>query len=142
MLASVVLNHVPVVNFDFRTKCTFVCHVIRRVLLTHQDRTQLDDKDYYGNKRLELAGQLLSLLFEDLFKRLNVQLKKQADQGLSKPNRTQSFDVIKCIRDRHHHQRLHPGHRHGQLEAAALPHGPPGRDAGADAALLHLLPRA
>ncbi|EKU19986.1 DNA-directed RNA polymerase III subunit RPC2 [Nannochloropsis gaditana CCMP526] len=98
VLASVILNHVPVINFDFRTKCIFVCHVIRRVLLTHRDRSQLDDKDYYGNKRLELAGQLLSLLFEDLFKRLNVQLKKQADQGLSKPNRTQSFDVIKCIR--------------------------------------------
>ena len=56
MLSSVVLNHVPVINFDFRTKCIFICHVIRRVLMTHRDRTQLDDKDYYGNKRLELAG--------------------------------------------------------------------------------------
>lgn len=58
MLASVVLNHIPVEGFDFRAKCIFICHVVRRVLLTHQDRTQLDDKDYYGNKRLELAGQV------------------------------------------------------------------------------------
>ena len=28
------------------------------------DPACMDDMDYYGNKRLELAGQLLSLLFE------------------------------------------------------------------------------
>ena len=31
--------------------------------------TDVDDRDFYGNKRIELAGSLLSLLFEDLFKR-------------------------------------------------------------------------
>lgn len=40
-----------------------------------------------GNKRLELAGGLLSLLFEDLFKRLCADLKRQADAILSKANR-------------------------------------------------------
>ena len=45
--------------------------MIRRVILAHGDDVDVDDKDYYGNKRLEMAGQLLALLFEDLFKRYN-----------------------------------------------------------------------
>ena len=57
------------------------------------------EQDYLGNKRLELAGQLLSLLFEDLFKRLNSDLKRQAELVLSKQtSRAANFDVAKCIR--------------------------------------------
>ena len=59
ILASVVLAHVPVRGFNFRPKCIYVAHMIRRILLTQLKRVKLDDKDYYGNKRLELAGQLM-----------------------------------------------------------------------------------
>lgn len=44
------------------------------------DSAFVDDRDYYGNKRLELAGGLLSLLFEDLFKRFNAELKMTVSQ--------------------------------------------------------------
>ena len=44
----------------------------------------MDDMDYYGNKRLELAGQLLALMFEDLFKKLCADLKRIANYELSK----------------------------------------------------------
>ena len=91
VLANVVLNHVPVEMFCFRLKVIYMTHIARRVLKTVKDRTLLDDKDYYGNKRLELAGSLLSLLFEDLFKRFNSDLKRQADLILSKPNRVEGF---------------------------------------------------
>lgn len=45
--------------------------MIRRVIIALDKPVMLDDKDYYGNKRLELAGSLLSLMFEDAFKRFN-----------------------------------------------------------------------
>lgn len=48
------------------------------------DSTLLDDRDYYGNKRLELAGQLIALLFEDLFKSMNTEIKKSVDMRLTK----------------------------------------------------------
>ena len=49
--------------------------MIRRCILAQRSESlKLDDTDYYGNKRLELAGQLLSLLFEDLFKKFNAEV--------------------------------------------------------------------
>lgn len=39
-----------------------------------------NNKDYLANKRIECAGDLLSLLFEDLFKRLNSEIKKDLDK--------------------------------------------------------------
>ncbi|KAL7545885.1 hypothetical protein ACHAWF_009241 [Thalassiosira exigua] len=108
VLANVVLSHVPVDDFDFRAKAIYVGHIVRRLVMVQLGKSSLDDKDYYGNKRLELAGSLLSLLFEDFsratlvssgrFKSFNADLKRQTDMVLSKPNSAQAFDVIKTIR--------------------------------------------
>ncbi|XP_024402196.1 DNA-directed RNA polymerase III subunit 2 [Physcomitrium patens] len=98
ILATVVLAHVPVHQFDFRAKCIYLAVIIRKMLEAMLNREAVDDMDYVGNKRLELAGQLLSLLFEDLFKRMNAELKKSMDATLSKANRSTQFDIIKLIR--------------------------------------------
>ena len=97
VLAGVILAHVPVVNFYYRPKCLFVALMVRRMIIAMHDPSAIDDRDYYGNKRLELAGQLLALLFEDLFKRFNAELKRNIDQVLSKQHRAQPFDVIRLL---------------------------------------------
>jgi len=98
VLANVLLSHVPITNFDFRPKCIYICYIIRRILLVKAGKQEVDDKDYYGNKRLELAGQLLALLFEDLFKNMTKSLKKEIEMVLSKPAAAQAFDAKHKIR--------------------------------------------
>ncbi|GAX73919.1 hypothetical protein CEUSTIGMA_g1369.t1 [Chlamydomonas eustigma] len=98
ILAHVVVCHVSAHKYNFHNKLAYISVMIRRMLLAILDPSFIDDRDYYGNKRLELAGGLMSLLFEDLFKRLNSDLKRMADATLSKANRSTQFDVAKCIR--------------------------------------------
>lgn len=96
ILAQVILNHIPVDRYDLKLKCIYISRMLRQILIADKDHSKLSDKDYYGNKRMEMAGQLLSLLFEDLFKQFNSNLAKQADSILSKPNRL-LFDIAKSI---------------------------------------------
>lgn len=37
--------------------------MVHRILLAAVGRRELDDRDHYGNKRLDLAGPLLAFLF-------------------------------------------------------------------------------
>ncbi|KAG6890204.1 DNA-directed RNA polymerase III subunit [Termitomyces sp. Mi166 len=114
-LATIVLAHVPVNGLDFRSKAIFVATMTRRVLMAMDDEKMVDDRDYVGNKRLELyvfitsflacitaytgvrAGQLLALLFEDLFKTYNTNLKSAIDKVLKKPSRTSEFDAFNTM---------------------------------------------
>ena len=54
-LATIVLAHVPVRGLDFRPKAVFVATMTRRVLMAMDDEKMVDDRDYVGNKRLELC---------------------------------------------------------------------------------------
>ena len=78
----------------------YLALMIRRVIQAEKDPSSVDDRDYYGNKRCELAGSLISLLFEDLFKRMNFELKAIADKNIPKVKAAQ-FDAIKHIRTDH-----------------------------------------
>lgn len=102
-LANIIITHVPVTGLDFRPKALYICFMVRRVLMAIHDPKLVDDRDYVGNKRLELAGQLLALLFEDLFKKFNGDLKMNIDKVLKKPNRTMQFDAYNHLQSHSNH---------------------------------------
>jgi DNA-directed RNA polymerase III subunit RPC2 len=97
-LSSIIITHVPVVGMNFRPKVVYVGYMVRRVLMAMHDPTLVDDRDYVGNKRLELAGQMLSLLFEDLFKKFNNDVKIRVDKVLKKQNRTAELDAYDYLK--------------------------------------------
>ncbi|KAL8742500.1 MAG: hypothetical protein Q9190_005021 [Brigantiaea leucoxantha] len=96
-LSSVILVHVPVKGLNFRAKALYLAFMVKRVLMAYHDPSMVDNRDYVGNKRLELAGQLLSLLFEDLFKKFCHDVKMTIDKVLKKPARTEEFDAVTYI---------------------------------------------
>ncbi|XP_015905674.1 DNA-directed RNA polymerase III subunit RPC2 [Parasteatoda tepidariorum] len=84
ILLTTIFAHVPVEEFNFKMKAVYMAIMIRRIIAAEKNSELLDDRDYYGNKRLELAGSLLALLFEDLFKRFNIEIKSKMDKNMSK----------------------------------------------------------
>lgn len=62
-------------------KAICLCLMARRLLCTPGESI-INDKDYYGNKRVELAGDLISVLFEDAFKTFNQDIRSRMDKLL------------------------------------------------------------
>ncbi|ESQ39616.1 hypothetical protein EUTSA_v10000748mg [Eutrema salsugineum] len=103
ILRDVFLAHVPVRDNNFRQKCFYVGVMLRRMIEAMLNKDAMDDKDYVGNKRLELSGQLISLLFEDLFKTMITEAVKKVDGILQKPNRASRFDFSQCLTGEKNH---------------------------------------
>jgi DNA-directed RNA polymerase III subunit RPC2 len=53
-ISDFILAHVPVINGEFRPKVMYIAVMARRVLMAMKDPKLIDDRDYVGNKRLEL----------------------------------------------------------------------------------------
>ncbi|CAI8495521.1 unnamed protein product [Hanseniaspora opuntiae] len=96
-IATTVIAHLTAVDMDFKEKALYLAIMTRRVVMAINDPKNVDDRDYVGNKRLELAGQLMSLLFEDLFKKFNSDFKNSIDKVLKKPNRATEYDALLSI---------------------------------------------
>ncbi|CAF2142177.1 unnamed protein product [Brassica napus] len=103
ILCELLLAHVPVRDDNYRQKCFYVGVMLRRMIEAMLNKDSMDDKDYVGNKRLELSGQLISLLFEDLFKTMTTDTIKKVDAILQKLNQATRFDFSQCLTGEKNH---------------------------------------
>ena len=84
-----------IVDYD---KGVFLSIMTRRLFIAMNRPDYTDIKDYYGNKRVELAGDLIGILFDDLFTRANREFKKQLTFYTEKKKKKYFFDLNKSFR--------------------------------------------
>ncbi|PPQ67130.1 hypothetical protein CVT25_005731, partial [Psilocybe cyanescens] len=70
ILQKEMLPHVSMGEGSESKKAYFFGYMIHRLLLAALERRELDDRDHFGKKRLDLAGPLLANLFRMLFRKL------------------------------------------------------------------------
>ncbi|XP_078100550.1 DNA-directed RNA polymerase II subunit RPB2 isoform X1 [Sander vitreus] len=97
VLQKEMLPHVGVSDFCETKKAYFLGYMVHRLLLAALGRRELDDRDHYGNKRLDLAGPLLAFLFRGMFKNLLKEIRIYAQKFI---DRGKDFNLELAIKTR------------------------------------------
>ncbi|KAG2687589.1 hypothetical protein I3843_09G059700 [Carya illinoinensis] len=84
ILQKEMLPHVGVGEFCETKKAYYFGYIIHRLLLCALGRRAEDDRDHYGNKRLDLAGPLLGGLFRMLFRKLTRDVRGYVQKVLNR----------------------------------------------------------
>ena len=70
VLRREMLPHIGTLEYVETKKSYFLGYMVHRLLLAALQRRELEDRDHYGKKRLDLAGPLLGVLFRTLFRKV------------------------------------------------------------------------
>ncbi|XP_076466253.1 DNA-directed RNA polymerase II subunit RPB2 [Babylonia areolata] len=97
ILQKEMLPHVGVSEFCETKKAYFLGYMVHRLLLAALGRREVDDRDHYGNKRLDLAGPLLAFLFRGLFRNLMKEVRMYAQKFI---DRGKDFNMELAIKTR------------------------------------------
>uniref|UniRef100_A0A0N5BX22 DNA-directed RNA polymerase subunit beta n=1 Tax=Strongyloides papillosus TaxID=174720 RepID=A0A0N5BX22_STREA len=88
------LPHVGVGPHCETKKAYFLGYMVHRLLSAALGRRELDDRDHIGNKRLDMAGPLLSFLFRGMLKNMIKEFRIVAQKHIDKNG---DFLVPSCI---------------------------------------------
>mmetsp|Transcript_30063 Transcript_30063/g.50528 ORF Transcript_30063/g.50528 Transcript_30063/m.50528 type:complete len:928 (-) Transcript_30063:324-3107(-) len=84
ILQKEMLPHVGISDYCETKKAYFFGYIIHRLLLASLGRRDVDDRDHYGNKRLDLAGPLMGGLFRQLFKKVVKDVRRELQMSVDK----------------------------------------------------------
>ncbi|KAF6145426.1 hypothetical protein GIB67_032549 [Kingdonia uniflora] len=96
ILQREMLPHVGVGEHCETKKAYYFGYIIYRLLLCVLGRRAEDDRDHYGNKRLDLAGPLLSGLFRQLFRKLQMNVKRSVKKYVDDGKTVNLYNEIKA----------------------------------------------
>jgi DNA-directed RNA polymerase II subunit RPB2 len=99
LLIKEMLPHVGVDSGSEIKKAFFLGYIVHKMLMCSLGRSNEDDRDHFGKKRLDLAGPLMSSLFRTLFTKLIKEVRREVEKTLEsgKPmywKKTFESDVI------------------------------------------------
>jgi len=85
------MPHVGIAMGDDFKKAHFAGYMTGRLLQASLGRSREDDRDYYGKKRLDMAGSLLALIFRAQFRQIITDMQKYLEKDIN----SQKFDSKK-----------------------------------------------
>eukprot|EP00049_Salpingoeca_infusionum_P018639 m.358096 g.358096 ORF g.358096 m.358096 type:complete len:1157 (-) comp18035_c0_seq1:234-3704(-) len=97
ILQKELLPHIGIVADCEHHKAFFIGYVVHKALQATMNRRDPDDRDHYGNKRLDLAGTLMMQLFKLLFKNMVKRLRQSLSRAV---NGRREFEVEPNIESR------------------------------------------
>ncbi|CAN0852840.1 DNA-directed RNA polymerase II subunit 2 [Linum grandiflorum] len=83
ILQKEMLADVGVGEFCETKKAYYIGYIVHRLLLSALGRRPEDDRDHYGNKRLDLAGRLLGGRFRMLFRKFTRDVRSYAQESVA-----------------------------------------------------------
>lgn len=95
ILQKELLPHVGVDDYCETKKAYFIGYMVNRLLQAALERRPQDDRDHFGNKRMDLAGPLLAGLFQNLFRKLTKDVRTVMQKALADG---EPFNLTSAIR--------------------------------------------
>ncbi|EGD81574.1 DNA-directed RNA polymerase II polypeptide [Salpingoeca rosetta] len=84
ILQKELLPHIGLGPHCETKKAFFLGYMVHRTLQAALRRRQLDDRDHYGNKRLDMSGPLTGFLFRTLFRNVTKELRSYIQKKLNR----------------------------------------------------------